>query len=63
MSDMPNYIKPKIRRSIDLPFILPVKKFKNNQKIMIQRTKIGFHYQNLTQKNAFSKTFVRGITN
>lgn len=63
MSDMPNYIKPKIRRSIDLPFILPVKKFKNNQKIMIQRTKIGFHYQNLTQKIAFSKTFVRGITN
>ena len=63
MSDMPHYIKPKIRRSIDLPFILPVKKFKNNQKIMIQRTKIGFHYQNLTQKIAFSKTFVRGITN
>ena len=63
MSDMPNYIKPKIRRSIDLPFILPVKKFKNNQKIMIQRTKIGFHYQNLTQKIAFSKTFVRGNTN
>ena len=22
MSDMPNYIKPKIRRSIDLPFLL-----------------------------------------
>lgn len=60
MSDMPNYIKPKIRRSIDLPFILPVKKFKNNQKIMIQRTKDNFLVRNFTQKIAFTKTFVRG---
>ena len=26
MSDMPNYIKPKIRRNIDLPFLLFQKK-------------------------------------
>ena len=52
MSDMPNYIKPKIRRSIDLPFLLSEK----------QSSRMAIYFPEFIQKYSILNTHSQNIT-